>query len=114
MLLDFWRGQRLRATEPRLKPGGKYEMATLEIREGWDGQARDRFPVGPGGGRAQPECWRSDQGRDVAVDKGREGAAEVDATVKIRRDMIHVWPMRNEEKRSAGLWAPDALSIHTR
>lgn len=30
----FWRGQRLRAIEPRLKPGGKYEMATLELREG--------------------------------------------------------------------------------
>ncbi len=29
----FWRGQRLRDLEPRLKPGGKYEMATLEIRE---------------------------------------------------------------------------------
>ncbi len=29
-----WRGQRLRDIEPRLKPGGKYEMATLELREG--------------------------------------------------------------------------------
>jgi hypothetical protein len=34
VLLGFWRGQRLLAIEPRLKPGGKYEMATLEIREG--------------------------------------------------------------------------------
>jgi hypothetical protein len=34
VLLGFWRGQRLRAIEPRLKPGGQYEMATLEIREG--------------------------------------------------------------------------------
>ena len=34
VLLGFWRGQRLRAMEPRLKPGGKYEMATFEIREG--------------------------------------------------------------------------------
>jgi hypothetical protein len=33
VLLGFWRGQRLRAIEPRLKPGGKYEMATLELRE---------------------------------------------------------------------------------
>lgn len=32
VLLGFWRGQRLRAVEPRLKPGGKYEMATLELR----------------------------------------------------------------------------------
>ena len=31
VLLGFWRGQRLRAIEPRLKPGGKYEMATLEL-----------------------------------------------------------------------------------
>lgn len=27
------RGQRLRAIEARSKPGGKYEMATLELRE---------------------------------------------------------------------------------
>jgi hypothetical protein len=34
VLLGFWRGQRLRAIEPRLTPGGKYEMATFDIREG--------------------------------------------------------------------------------
>ena len=34
VLFGFWRGQRLREIEPRLKPGGKYEMATLEVREG--------------------------------------------------------------------------------
>lgn len=34
VLLGFWRGQRLLGTEPRLKPGGKYEMATLELRPG--------------------------------------------------------------------------------
>jgi hypothetical protein len=34
VLLGFWRGQRLRKIEPRLKPGGKYEMATLELRAG--------------------------------------------------------------------------------
>ena len=34
VLLGFWRGQRLRDIEPRLKPGGKYEMATLELRDG--------------------------------------------------------------------------------
>jgi hypothetical protein len=33
VLFGFWRGQRLRAIEPRLKPGGRYEMATLEIVE---------------------------------------------------------------------------------
>jgi hypothetical protein len=31
VLFGFWRGQRLRQIEPRLKPGGKYEMATLEL-----------------------------------------------------------------------------------
>ena len=36
VLSGFWRGQRLRAIEPGLKPGGKYEMATLELREGMD------------------------------------------------------------------------------
>lgn len=34
VLLGFWRGQRLRLIEPRLKPGGKFEMATLEITRG--------------------------------------------------------------------------------
>ena len=34
VLLGFWRGQRLREIEERLRPGGKYEMATLELREG--------------------------------------------------------------------------------
>jgi hypothetical protein len=34
VLFGFWRGQRLRRIEPRLEPGGKYEMATLELREG--------------------------------------------------------------------------------
>jgi len=34
VLLGFWRGQRLRDIEPRLRPGGKYEMATLELRAG--------------------------------------------------------------------------------
>ena len=34
VLLGFWRGQRLRHIEARLKPGGKYEMATLELVNG--------------------------------------------------------------------------------
>ena len=34
VLFGFWRGQRLHSIEPRLKPGGKYEMATLELRDG--------------------------------------------------------------------------------
>ncbi len=34
VLLGFWRGQRLTGIEPRLKKGGKYEMATLDFREG--------------------------------------------------------------------------------
>ncbi len=33
VLFGFWRGKRLREIEPRLKAGGKYEMATLELRE---------------------------------------------------------------------------------
>lgn len=32
VLFGFWRGQRLRELAPALKPGGKYEMATIEIR----------------------------------------------------------------------------------
>ncbi|HSD36857.1 MAG TPA: DUF1801 domain-containing protein [Rhodocyclaceae bacterium] len=34
VLFGFWRGKQLRGIEPRLKPGGKYEMATLELVEG--------------------------------------------------------------------------------
>jgi len=34
VLLGFWRGRRMRDVEPRLRPGGKYEMATVELREG--------------------------------------------------------------------------------
>jgi len=33
VLFGFWRGKRLQAIEPRLKRGGKYEMATMEIVE---------------------------------------------------------------------------------
>ena len=33
VLFGFWRGQRLDTIEPRLKPGGKYEMATLSLDE---------------------------------------------------------------------------------
>lgn len=31
LLFGFWRGQRLRSIEPRLKPSGRYEMATLVL-----------------------------------------------------------------------------------
>ena len=34
VLFGFWRGQRLTEIEPRLKKGGKYEMATLDLRKG--------------------------------------------------------------------------------
>jgi hypothetical protein len=34
VLFGFWRGQQLRSIESRLEPGGKYEMATIELREG--------------------------------------------------------------------------------
>ena len=34
VLFGLWPGQRLQSIEPRLKPGGKYEMATLELVEG--------------------------------------------------------------------------------
>jgi hypothetical protein len=36
VLFGFWRGQHLRGIEPGLKPGGKYEMATLDLREGME------------------------------------------------------------------------------
>jgi hypothetical protein len=36
VLFGFWRGQRLRGIEPGLKRGGKYEMATLDLREGME------------------------------------------------------------------------------
>jgi hypothetical protein len=33
VLFGLWRGQRLRTIEPRLKPGGQYEMATLALQQ---------------------------------------------------------------------------------
>lgn len=33
VLFGFWRGQRLREIDARLKPGGKYEMATIVFTE---------------------------------------------------------------------------------
>jgi hypothetical protein len=33
VLFGFWRGKRLCEIEGRLKPSGKYEMATVELRE---------------------------------------------------------------------------------
>ncbi len=42
LLFAFWQGQRLRQIEPRLRPAGKYQMATLELREG---MALARQPV---------------------------------------------------------------------
>lgn len=33
VLFGFWRGKRLRTMEPRLKTGGKYELATLVLTE---------------------------------------------------------------------------------
>lgn len=33
VLFGFWRGQRLREIEARLKPGGTYEMATMVLAE---------------------------------------------------------------------------------
>jgi hypothetical protein len=34
VLFGFWRGRLLRDIEPRIRPGGKYDMGTLELREG--------------------------------------------------------------------------------
>jgi hypothetical protein len=33
VLFGFWRGKSLREIDQRLKPGGKYEMATIELHE---------------------------------------------------------------------------------
>ena len=33
VLFGFWRGKRLLDIEPRMKGGGKYELATIELRE---------------------------------------------------------------------------------
>jgi hypothetical protein len=39
VLFGFWRGKRMLDIEPRMKGGGKYELRTLELREG------DTIPV---------------------------------------------------------------------
>ena len=33
VLFGFWRGRRLTGIEPRLRPGGKYELATMAFVE---------------------------------------------------------------------------------
>jgi len=40
VLFGFWRGRRLREIEGRLEPGGKYEMATVDLRENEEISAR--------------------------------------------------------------------------
>ncbi|RZJ04678.1 MAG: DUF1801 domain-containing protein [Brevundimonas sp.] len=34
IVFGVWRGQRMLEIEPRLKPGGQYEMASVSLREG--------------------------------------------------------------------------------
>jgi hypothetical protein len=34
VLMSFFRGKQMVALEPRLKPSGKYDLATLDLREG--------------------------------------------------------------------------------
>jgi hypothetical protein len=36
VLFGFWRGKQLREIEPALKASGKYDMATVDLREGMD------------------------------------------------------------------------------
>lgn len=44
VLFGFWRGKRMRHLEPGLKGDGKYELGTLELREG-DDIAEDHVPA---------------------------------------------------------------------
>lgn len=65
VLFGFWRGERLRSIERRLKPGGKYEMATLELREGTarrnDRERRDCAPAHEGSDATQQVARRSER-----------------------------------------------------
>jgi hypothetical protein len=74
VLLGFWRGRRLAEIEPRLKPGGKYEMATFDIREGVTVKpAVDA--ADEGGGEAERDGGRPDEDRKG---EGEEGPGEED------------------------------------
>ena len=35
VVLGFWRGKRMTAIEPRIKPSGKYELGNIVFREGY-------------------------------------------------------------------------------
>ena len=48
VLFGFWRGKRLRDIEGRLKPGGKYEMAALELNERKRPSIRPSCAASPG------------------------------------------------------------------
>jgi hypothetical protein len=93
VLFGLWRGQRRLGIEPRLRPGGKYEMATLELRR--DTPLLRAVCAGAGGGSRTrgPRAWRPD-GRRCRRHGGRvhpclscrcAGGAAVDSGGSARR-----------------------------
>ena len=64
VLFGFWRGQRLRSIEPRLKPGGKYRDGDPGDWRRHAGRARRGPAPRQGGRRAQRVDRRSDRGRE--------------------------------------------------
>jgi hypothetical protein len=55
VLLGFWRGQRLREIEPRLKPGGKIRDGDARTARGRGDQAGGRDAACARGGGAEPD-----------------------------------------------------------
>lgn len=67
VLFGFWRGKRLVEIAPGLGPGGKYEMATIQI--GGDGdQFRTGYAPDASSSCAQRDAARPDQGHPQTVD----------------------------------------------
>jgi hypothetical protein len=71
VLFGFWRGKRLRAIEPRLKPGGKFEMATLVLDATTTIAPQDRARARRGSRGAQSQARRSHEGIDMIKTVGR-------------------------------------------
>ena len=83
VLFGFWRGQRLRAIEPRLVPGGKYEMATMQFAADTElapatarKLAREAFALDAGLGDPRLAAKRTPQRRPAKKATAKKKAAK--------------------------------------
>ena len=102
VLFGFWRGQRLLEIEPRLKPGGKYEMATIELRKGMTiapatvhRLVREAIALNEKAGNPQLDAKPAAARRKSAAARGKSSAARSKSAAKGSR------PRSKQAKRPA-------------